>query len=271
MPQKGWENFESFGAIAAIYRHLGTVNSFSTSSTSGVGNKDKPEKKGMTMADSKDVGSLAENIVHGTDQSLTTSAIPAGPNEAASRDDLADTINQVFALFRLNYHNQFYAAYADTTQLNQIKRLWLEALSSFTSESILTGAKRAIEDSDYLPTLKRMLDCCQLALERLGVPPLREAFIEACEKPSPKLTQTWSHPVVYFAGRDSDWFFLSNNAERMTLPVFKGHYDRWVARLSRGETIELPIRAELPEPETVAMSKEEQQQALNQLRAALDL
>ncbi|MDA8660129.1 replication protein P [Luminiphilus sp.] len=223
------------------------------------------------MADSKDAGSLAENIVHGTDQSLTTSAIPAGPNEAASRDDLADTINQVFALFRLNYHNQFYAAYADTTQLNQIKRLWLEALSSFTSESILTGAKRAIEDSDYLPTLKRMLDCCQLALERLGVPPLREAFIEACEKPSPKLTQTWSHPVVYFAGRDSDWFFLSNNAERMTLPVFKGHYDRWVARLSRGETIELPTRAELPEPETVAMSKEEQQQALNQLRAALDL
>ena len=57
----------------------------------------------------------------------------------------------------------------------------------------------------------------------------------------------------------------------MTLPVFKGHYDRWVARLSRGETIELPTRAELPEPETVAMSKEEQQQALNQLRAALDL
>ena len=223
------------------------------------------------MADSKDVGSLAENIVRGTDPSLTTSAIPAGPTDAIPRDDLADAINQVFALFRLNYHNQFYAAYADTTQLNQIKRLWLEALSSFTTESILTGAKRAIEDSEYLPTLKRMLDCCQLALERLGVPPLREAFIEACEKPSPKLTQTWSHPVVYFAGRDSDWFFLSNNAERMTLPVFKSHYDRWVARLSRGETIALPAHAELPEPTTVAMSTEERQAALNTLREALNL
>jgi hypothetical protein len=116
-----------------------------------------------------------------------------------------------------------------------------------------------------------MLDCCQLALERLGVPPLREAFIEACEKPSPKLTQTWSHPVVYFAGRDSDWFFLSNNAERMTLPVFKRHYDRWVARLSRGETIALPAHAELPEPTTVAMSTEERQAALNTLREALNL
>jgi hypothetical protein len=120
----------------------------------------------------------------------------------------------------LNYHNQFYAAYADTTQLNQIKRLWLEALSSFTTESILTGAKRAIEDSEYLPTLKRMLDCCQLALERLGVPPLREAFIEACEKPSPKLTQTWSHPVVYFAGRDSDWFFFEQQCRTHDLASF---------------------------------------------------
>ena len=77
--------------------------------------------------------------------------------------------------------------------------------------------------------------------------------------------------MVYFAGRDSDWFFLSNNAERMTLPVFKSHYDRWVARLSRGETIELPALAELPEPTSVAMSKEERQQALNTLRATLDL
>ncbi len=116
-----------------------------------------------------------------------------------------------------------------------------------------------------------MLDCCQLALERLGVPPLRAAFIEACEKPSPKLTQPWSHPVVYFAGRDSDWFFLSNNAERVTLPIFKGHYDRWVARLSRGETIELPARAELPEPQALVMTKEERQQALANLRETLDL
>jgi len=65
--------------------------------------------------------------------------------------------------------------------------------------------------------------------------------------------------------------FFEQQCRAYDSAVFKGHYDRWVARLSRGETIELPTRAELPEPETVAMSKEEQQQALNQLRAALDL
>lgn len=223
------------------------------------------------MAESKDVGSLAENIVQGTAPLPMTSATPAGPTDSQHRDELADTLNQVFALFRLNYHNQFYAAYADTTQLNQIKRLWLDALSGFTPETILSGAKRAIEDSEYLPSLKRMLDCCRNALDRMGIPDSRAAFLEACEKPSPKLEQAWSHPVVYLAGRDSDWFFLANNPERMTFPVFQGHYSRWVDRVSRGDHIELPSRPELPEPAPAAMDNAERQEALRKLRSELDL
>lgn len=223
------------------------------------------------MAESRDVGSLAEKVVQGTDPSPTISATPAGPTDRPGRDDLADTINQVFALFRLNYHNQFYAAYADTSQLSQIKRLWLEALGDFTSETILSGAKRAIEDCDYLPTLKRMLDCCRQALEREGIPDVRSAFIEACGRGSPKLQQPWTHPVVYLAGRDSDWFFLANNPERTTLPVFTRHYDAWLERVSRGENVQLPPAPELPAPEHTAMSDDDRQEALRKLRLELDL
>ena len=37
----------------------------------------------------------------------------------------------MFALFRLNYHNQYYAAFPDAEQLKQIKKLWLDALRDY--------------------------------------------------------------------------------------------------------------------------------------------
>ena len=70
----------------------------------------------------------------------------------------------MFALFRLNYHNQYYAAYPDAEQLNQIKKLWLESLQDYPVEQILKGAKHALEHSEYLPTLNRMLECCRQGL-----------------------------------------------------------------------------------------------------------
>ncbi|NCF19406.1 MAG: hypothetical protein GWP63_14275, partial [Haliea sp.] len=57
----------------------------------------------------------------------------------------------MFALFRLNYHNQYYAAFPDAEQLKQIKKLWLESLADYPVEQILKGAKHAIEHSEYLP------------------------------------------------------------------------------------------------------------------------
>jgi hypothetical protein len=69
----------------------------------------------------------------------------------------------------LNYHNQYYAAWSDAQQLGQVKRLWLEALGDFSSELILMGARRAIEASEYLPTLNRMLESCSQALGELGL------------------------------------------------------------------------------------------------------
>ena len=41
------------------------------------------------------------------------------------RDALIDAINQIFSVFRVNYHNQFYAAYNDSDTLNQTTFFWL--------------------------------------------------------------------------------------------------------------------------------------------------
>jgi len=223
------------------------------------------------MADSKD---LIQQVARGIEASQTTSATPPGQTErdrSAVGEGHIEAINQVFALFRLNYHNQYYAAYPDAEQLAQIKKLWLESLRDYPVEQILKGAKHAIEHSEYLPTLHRMHECCQQGLGELGLPAAHDAYIEACKAPSPKSAQNWSHPAVYLAGRDSDWFFLANNLERQTWPVFREHYQGYCARVLQGESLVVPAPEALERKADKPLSKDEQLTALEALRRANDL
>jgi len=177
----------------------------------------------------------------------------------------------VFALFRLNYHNQYYAAFPDAEQIRQIKKLWLDALADYPVEQILKGAKHAIEHSEYLPTLNRMLECCQQGLTDLGLPSPRDAYLEACRAPAPRAAQAWSHPAVYLAGRDSDWYFLANNSERVSWPVFREHYQQYCTRVLQGETLSLPEREKLEHREEKPLSTEQQLAALQRLRDSVGL
>jgi hypothetical protein len=210
-----------------------------------------------------------QKVARGIEASRKTSPTPPGPSEAdreAATAAHVEAINQVFALFRLNYHNQYYAAYPGADQLNQIKKLWLEALADYPVEQILKGAKHAIEHSDYLPTLNRMLECCQQGLAEFGLPTAHDAYVEACRARSPKLAQRWSHPAVYLAGRDSDWFFLANNTERTSWPVFKEHYQQYCVRVLRGEKLEVPQLEALEHKSSVPLSTSEQLAELGKLR-----
>lgn len=220
------------------------------------------------MSDSKQVGKLAQAVARGTGVSPTTSATPTGRAEPTpeQRQRLIEAINQVFALFRLNYHNQFFAAYPVEEDLNHVRRLWLDALADYPVDVILRGARTAIERNDYLPTLHRMLEACRQSLTDLGLPTPKDAYLEACEAPSPKVDYAWSHPAVYLAGRDSDWFFLANNTEHVTWPVFRDHYESYLIRASRGETLTIPERQALPPQQHRQMSDDDRRAALKQLR-----
>ncbi|MEM1111663.1 MAG: replication protein P [Pseudomonadota bacterium] len=222
------------------------------------------------MADSKD---LIQQVAREIEASHKTSPTPAGPTEAIEPASPAhrsasrvEAINQVFALFRLNYHNQFFAAYSEAEQLNQVKRLWLDSLGDYPVEQILQGAKHAIENSEYLPTLHRMLECCQAGLGKLGLPTARDAYIEACRAGSPKSAQAWSHPAVYLAGRDSDWFFLANNTEDVAWPVFREHYQRYCGQALAGEELSIPAPESIERQPQAPMSTTAQQAALKKLR-----
>ena len=218
------------------------------------------------MPDTRD---LVQQVAQEIEASGTTSATPPGQNKDTSSgvsDAMVDAINQVFALFRLNYHNQYYAAFPDAEQLSQIKRLWLDSLSYYPVEQILKGAKHAIEHSEYLPTLNRMHDCCRVSLGEMGLPDARAAYFEACNAPTPKSAQRWSHPAVYLAGRDCDWFFLGNQNERASWPVFEAHYRRYCSLALQGESLSVPAPEALEKPTAKKMNTEEKLSQVQKLR-----
>lgn len=177
----------------------------------------------------------------------------------------------MFALFRINFHNQYHSAFGDVTTLNQAKRLWVESLQRFSPETILRGAKIAIEESEYLPTLHKMIGFCQGSYALHGLPNVHDAYVEACRAPSPKAAHAWSHPAVYYAGRSCDWYFLNTNPERVAFPIFRDHYLNLCDRVVRGETLPPPEVKRLPETTETPLSKDENLERLAALRDELGL
>jgi hypothetical protein len=222
----------------------------------------------------QDSNNLIQSVVQGIEASSKTSPIEAGPDKIVRpeiSDIQIDTVNEVFTLFRINYHNQYYKAYSDTQVLNQIKRLWMESLRPFSAEAILQGARKVIEQSEYLPTLHRMIRACQGDPDKYGLVDAHTAYVEACRASSPKANYAWSHAAVYHAGCASDWFFLANNAEKNAFPIFERHYLKLCERVMSGEKLPAPNTLALPETIETPLSKAENQRRMEALRKQLDV
>ena len=200
-----------------------------------------------------------------------TAAGPAPELSPKNTAHLIDAINQVFALFRLNYHNQFYSAYNDTELLNQAKRLWLEALAHFSEKQILTGAKTVIETSDYLPTLNRMIQNCEGQSNEFGLPCPHDAYLEACNAPSPKTHAKWSHLAVYYAGVKTGWYRLTHEAESSSYPAYQQHYRRLCREVAQGKKLTSPSEPMLEDKEKPPLSKRESLKQLAHLKEQLGL
>jgi Replication protein P len=210
---------------------------------------------------------LAESAARALAASSKTSPTAAGPTDPARSDALIDAINQVFTLFRLNYHNQYYSAFGDEQQLRQIKKLWLDSLAAHSPETILLGARHCIQSSEYLPTLHRMLESCrEMQMRALGLPDAHAAYREACLAPEPKHAQPWSHPAVYHAGSACGWFLLASSPESKAFPIFERHYRAACERATRGDTLSLPATNRAPDATVPVPSAGERRAKLAELR-----
>ena len=217
------------------------------------------------MKSSKD---LVDKAVQDIRISPQNSATAAGQTDTPAT---VDAINQVFALFRINFHNQFYAAFNDVQLLKQAKRLWLESLRHYPVECLLKAARQIIEQSEYLPTLHKMIEACDQQSDETGLPTVRDAYLEACLASHPKAQYPWSHPAVYHAGARTGWYDLENQAEYVSWPNFKRNYEEYKRKALQGESLQIESTIDLPEPEKSTLSKPERQQQLQTLRKKLDL
>ena len=205
--------------------------------------------------------------------------IPAGQkafnekNEKSEAEKAAsiDAINQIFAEFELVYHNQFNKAFSTVEKLQYAKTLWFRNLSDYSAEQIVNAAHKAIKSSEYLPTVRGLLKHAEDDYASYGLLDPRSAYVEACNKGSPKANALWSHPVAYYAGVASDWFFLANNIESKAFPVYKSHYDKLCQRLRHGETFDSPAPKSIEQQPASELSHEEQVENIKNLRATLKL
>ncbi|MGI9288851.1 MAG: replication protein P [Pseudomonadales bacterium] len=187
------------------------------------------------------------------------------PNSATA--DQMDAINRVFVELELAYHNQFHKAFSREDNVTLAKQLWLDTLRLYTPEVLIRAGRAAIAASEYLPSLHNIQKHCLEQMQVLGIPDANSAFREACNAPSPKRNFAWSHPLVYHAGLASDWFFLANNPENKTFPIFFQHYQHFCQRVLNGEEFQVEAQPALAdEVQGPKLSKEERLKKLRELR-----
>ena len=196
------------------------------------------------------------------------SATSAGPKIS---DELKASLAASFELLRINYGNQFNAAYPDVESSTAAMRLWLKNLADFPGELILRAAEQAIQHERYLPNLATLRSYCENSYQLFGLPDARSAYIEACRAPQPKSAFKWTHPAIYFAGKATDWFFLSSESEKRVFPIFKHNYEQLCERVVKGEEIEAPVLKALPTEVHIPLSTKENVAHLALLRKSLEL
>ncbi|MFT6221212.1 MAG: hypothetical protein ACJAYG_002423 [Oceanicoccus sp.] len=213
-----------------------------------------------------------------TEAGLPNSSSPSSSSQARGKvlsteekEHLIDSINQSFELLRLNYHHLYFSAYKELEELNFAKRLWMESLSLFNPDIILSAVHSVIKTSDYLPTISQIIRACTELSTDMSLPNVHEAYRQACNAPSPKTNAAWSHPAVYYAGKQSDWYFLANNTERVAFPVFKAHYEKLCQQVIDGVALSDIMPLALPNKEADPLSKEENIQRMEKLRKEMGI
>ena len=69
--------------------------------------------------------------------------------------ELINAINAIFTLFRLNWENQYRAAYAGDDE-KYVKKMWASKLEKYPASAIREAASEAVDKDQFLPNIARM-------------------------------------------------------------------------------------------------------------------
>ena len=157
----------------------------------------------------------------------------------SERRTFIEAIDNLFLKLELSYHYQFYKVFGTDQRLTEAKKLWAESLKKYPAECINAAVETVIQSNDYLPTLTEVLKACSGSTGAINIPSPQEAFIEAQKSSSPRQRYPWTHPIIYWAGREVGWELINSPNNTNTFHVFSKTYLRLMQEMKRGKKFDL--------------------------------
>jgi len=159
---------------------------------------------------------------------------PGQKISSSERKSFINAIDNLFLKLELSYHYQFYKVFGTDHRLHEAKKLWAESLKKFPAECINTAIETVIQANDYLPTLTEILKACSESMDAINIPTPQEAYIEAQKSSSPRQSFPWTHPIIYWAGREVGWELINSQNNNNTFQAFSKTYMRLVQEMKAG-------------------------------------
>ena len=176
---------------------------------------------------------------------------PGQKTSISDRKGFIEAIDNLFLKMELSYHYQFYKVFGTDDRLREAKKIWAQSLKKYSTKSIDDAIENVIQSNDYLPTLTEILKACAKTSGIKDIPSPQEAFIEAQKSSSPRKSYPWSHPVVYWAGREMGWDALNNSQKNNdSFEIFTKIYRRMIGEMKNGKKFDISAehRADKPRP-----------------------
>lgn len=144
----------------------------------------------------------------------------------------------IFARMQLIYTHRFESAYGDEATLTQAKREWAYSLAGVEQARIEYALEKCKLELAWPPTIAEFVRYLTPDPQALGLPSVRDAYLEACQNSHAPLQHSWQHPAVQWAARETGYFKLRSEPERYSWPAFESLYRNLVERLADGEEID---------------------------------
>jgi len=170
--------------------------------------------------------------------------IPGQKISNSDRKSFIEAIDNLFLKLELSYHYQFYKVFGTDHRLTEAKKLWAESLKKYPAECINAAVETVIQSNDYLPTLTEVLKACSGSMGTTNIPTPQEAFVEAQKSSSPRQSFPWTHPIIYWAGREIGWDLI-NSQNNNTFQAFSKTYMRLVKEMKSGKEFKVVPKEQL--------------------------
>ena len=184
--------------------------------------------------------------------------------------DHVDAINALFTLLEDGYPLKFRRAFPTHEDAMRAKRVWKNSLQEFSPRRILLAGKKALDTSKFFPDLSDIRELCKLRYDEMGLKEPLQAYYEACYAPEQTRNYHWSHIAVFLAARETGWFMLRSEEQRIAFPVFERNYEILCNRVLEGENLEESILKGIEDGRSKEASRKAENAALQKQRNVME-